>query len=89
MEIALELYTRYHERQKEEDSHQEKNPPVTGSNYFRPHQDSSFKNPHHKKSKKGKNLQASKDKPHASLLNEDNKSIGSQKGRRIQKGLCA
>ncbi|MBW0560480.1 hypothetical protein O181_100195 [Austropuccinia psidii MF-1] len=32
MEITLELDTRYHERQKEKGSHQEKKPPVTGSN---------------------------------------------------------
>ncbi|MBW0527562.1 hypothetical protein O181_067277 [Austropuccinia psidii MF-1] len=32
MDITLELDTRYHERQKEKGSHQEKKPPVTGSN---------------------------------------------------------
>ncbi|MBW0569739.1 hypothetical protein O181_109454 [Austropuccinia psidii MF-1] len=31
MDITLELDTRYHERQKEKGSHQEKKPPVTGS----------------------------------------------------------
>ncbi|MBW0478510.1 hypothetical protein O181_018225 [Austropuccinia psidii MF-1] len=39
MNITLELNTRYHERQKEKDSHQEKNPPVTGSNSSRVPQD--------------------------------------------------
>ncbi|MBW0550825.1 hypothetical protein O181_090540 [Austropuccinia psidii MF-1] len=54
MDITLELYTRYHERQKEKGSHQAKKPPVTGSNSSRPPQDSSSKRPHHKKNKKGK-----------------------------------
>ncbi|MBW0481789.1 hypothetical protein O181_021504 [Austropuccinia psidii MF-1] len=40
MDITLELDTRYHERQKEKGSHQEKKPPVTGSNPSRPPQDS-------------------------------------------------
>ncbi|MBW0567624.1 hypothetical protein O181_107339 [Austropuccinia psidii MF-1] len=31
MDITLELDTRYHERQKEKGSYQEKKPPVTGS----------------------------------------------------------
>ncbi|MBW0578757.1 hypothetical protein O181_118472 [Austropuccinia psidii MF-1] len=35
MDITLELDTRYHERQKEKGSHQEKKPPVTGSNSSR------------------------------------------------------
>ncbi|MBW0568693.1 hypothetical protein O181_108408 [Austropuccinia psidii MF-1] len=39
MGITLELDTRYHERQKEKGSHQEKNPPVTGSNSSRPPED--------------------------------------------------
>ncbi|MBW0567371.1 hypothetical protein O181_107086 [Austropuccinia psidii MF-1] len=38
MDITLELDTRYHERQKEKGSHQEKKPPVTGSNSSRPSQ---------------------------------------------------
>ncbi|MBW0491290.1 hypothetical protein O181_031005 [Austropuccinia psidii MF-1] len=86
MNITLELDTRYIDRQKEKGSHQEKKPPVTGSNSSRPPQDSSSKRPHHKH-KKGKQFQASKDKPHSSLLNKDNKSISSEKERRI-KGLC-
>ncbi|MBW0468970.1 hypothetical protein O181_008685 [Austropuccinia psidii MF-1] len=88
MDHTLELYTRYHDRQKEKDIHQEKKPPVTRSNSFRPPQDLSSKKPHHRKSKKGNNIQASKDMPHAALLNEDNKLIGSEKDRRIKKGLC-
>ncbi|MBW0486727.1 hypothetical protein O181_026442 [Austropuccinia psidii MF-1] len=87
MEITLELDTRYHERQKEKFSHQENNPPVTGSNTSRPPQDSSSKRPHHKKNKKGKQFQASKDKPHSALFNKDNKFIGSEKDRRIKEGL--
>ncbi|MBW0472417.1 hypothetical protein O181_012132 [Austropuccinia psidii MF-1] len=32
MDITLELNTRYHETQKEEGSHQEKRPPISGFN---------------------------------------------------------
>ncbi|MBW0500629.1 hypothetical protein O181_040344 [Austropuccinia psidii MF-1] len=88
MDITLELDPRYHERQKEEGSNQEKKPPVSGYNSSRPPQDSSLKKPNHKKSKKGKNFQVSKDKIHASLLNKDKKSIFSEKERRIKEGLC-
>ncbi|MBW0564323.1 hypothetical protein O181_104038 [Austropuccinia psidii MF-1] len=66
MEITLELDTRYHERQKEKGSHQEKKPPITGSNFTRPPQDSSSKKPHHKKNKKGKKFKVSKDNPFCS-----------------------
>ncbi|MBW0568343.1 hypothetical protein O181_108058 [Austropuccinia psidii MF-1] len=76
MGITLELDTRYHERQKEKGSHQEKKPPVTGSNPSKPPQDSSSKR-HHHKNKKGKQFQASKDKPHSALLNKDKKLISS------------
>ncbi|MBW0510556.1 hypothetical protein O181_050271 [Austropuccinia psidii MF-1] len=76
--VTLELDTRYHERQKERGGHQEKNPPVPGSNPSRPPQGSSSKRPNHKKNKKGKKFQASKDKPHAALLNKANKLIGSE-----------
>ncbi|MBW0517571.1 hypothetical protein O181_057286 [Austropuccinia psidii MF-1] len=72
MGITLELDTRYHQIQKEQDIHQEKKPPVTGSDLSRPPQDSSSKRAHHKKNKKGKQFQVSKDKPHSSLLNKDN-----------------
>ncbi|MBW0462249.1 hypothetical protein O181_001964 [Austropuccinia psidii MF-1] len=87
MDITLELDTRYNERQKEKGSNQEKKPPVTGSNFFRPPQDSSSKKPHYKKRKKGKNFQVLKDKPHAALLNKENKLIHSEKQRRIKEGL--
>ncbi|MBW0526867.1 hypothetical protein O181_066582 [Austropuccinia psidii MF-1] len=87
MDIALELDTRYQERQKEKSSHQEKKPPVTGSNSFRNPQNSSSKKPHHQKSKKGKNHQVSKDKPHSALLNEDTKLMSSEKERRIKEIL--
>ncbi|MBW0481265.1 hypothetical protein O181_020980 [Austropuccinia psidii MF-1] len=80
--------TRYHERQKEKGSHQEKKPPATGSNSSRPPQDSSTRRPHHKKNQKGKQFKASKDKPHSSLLNKDNKLIGSENERRIKEGFC-
>ncbi|MBW0565705.1 hypothetical protein O181_105420 [Austropuccinia psidii MF-1] len=86
MDITLELDTRYHERQKENGSHQEKNPPVSGSNPSRPPQDSSSKRPHHKKNKKGKQFQASKDKPYSALLNKYNKLIGSERRGGSKKG---
>ncbi|MBW0467015.1 hypothetical protein O181_006730 [Austropuccinia psidii MF-1] len=79
MEITLEFNTRYHERQKEKSSHQEKTPPVTGANSSRPPQDSYSKRPHLKNNQKDTQFQASKDKPHPSLLNKDNKLIGSEK----------
>ncbi|MBW0516462.1 hypothetical protein O181_056177 [Austropuccinia psidii MF-1] len=87
MDITLELDTRYHERQKEKGSCQEKKPPVTGSNSSRTPQDSFTKGLHHKKNKKGKQFTASKDKPHSALLNKDNKLIGSEKERRMKDGL--
>ncbi|MBW0511506.1 hypothetical protein O181_051221 [Austropuccinia psidii MF-1] len=82
MDVTLELDTRYHERKKE------KKPPVIGPNPSRPPQGSSSKRPHHKKNKKGKQFQSLKDKPHAALLNNNNKLIGSEKERRIEEGLC-
>ncbi|MBW0465020.1 hypothetical protein O181_004735 [Austropuccinia psidii MF-1] len=88
MDITLELDTRYHERQKERGSHQEKKPPISGSNSSKPPQSSSSKKPYHRKNKKGKNFQVSKDKPHADLLTKDNKLIGSKKERRVKEGLC-
>ncbi|MBW0522812.1 hypothetical protein O181_062527 [Austropuccinia psidii MF-1] len=86
--ITLELDTRYQERQEEMSSHQEKKPPVTGSNSFRPSQDSSSKKPHHKQSKKGNNFQFSKDKPHSAFLNLYNRIISSKKERRNKEDLC-
>ncbi|MBW0510257.1 hypothetical protein O181_049972 [Austropuccinia psidii MF-1] len=88
MDITLELDTRYHERQKEKGIHQEKKPPITGSNSSRPPQWSSPKWPHHTKNKNGKKFQVSKDKPHYALINKDNKFIGSEKEGRIKEGLC-
>ncbi|MBW0505373.1 hypothetical protein O181_045088 [Austropuccinia psidii MF-1] len=88
MEINVELDTSYHERHKETGSNQDKKRLVTGFNPSRPPQDSCFKRLHLKNSKKGQNIQASKDTPHASLLNKDNKLIGSEKERRIEEGLC-
>ncbi|MBW0502009.1 hypothetical protein O181_041724 [Austropuccinia psidii MF-1] len=67
------INTRYHERQKENGGNQEKKPPVIRSNTSRPPQGSSSKRPHHKKNKKGKQSQASKDKPHGALLNKEKK----------------
>ncbi|MBW0570725.1 hypothetical protein O181_110440 [Austropuccinia psidii MF-1] len=82
MDVSLELDTRYYERKKENKC------PVIGPNPSRPPQGSSSKMPHHKKNKKGKQFQSSKDKPHAALLNKDKKIIGSEKERRIKEGLC-
>ncbi|MBW0543969.1 hypothetical protein O181_083684 [Austropuccinia psidii MF-1] len=73
--------------QKEKGGNQEKKPPATGSNQSRPPQNSSSKRPHQKKNKNSKQFQSSRDKPHAALLNKDNKLIGSEKERRIKKGL--
>ncbi|MBW0526280.1 hypothetical protein O181_065995 [Austropuccinia psidii MF-1] len=73
MDITLELDTRYHERQKEKGGIQEKKPPVTRSNALSPHQDPYSKKPHHRKSKKGKNYQCFKHKPHVALLKKKNK----------------
>ncbi|MBW0569387.1 hypothetical protein O181_109102 [Austropuccinia psidii MF-1] len=87
MDIALELDTRYHERQKEKGSYQEKKPPISGSNSSKPPQSSSSKKPYHRKNKKGKNFQVSKDKPHAAFLTKDNQYIGSEKERRIKEGF--
>ncbi|MBW0534002.1 hypothetical protein O181_073717 [Austropuccinia psidii MF-1] len=88
MDISLELNTTYHEGQKEGGSHQEKKPPINGSKSSKPSQNSSSKRPYHRKNKEGKNSQVSKDKPHASLLTNYNKFIGSGKERRIKEGLC-
>ncbi|MBW0568097.1 hypothetical protein O181_107812 [Austropuccinia psidii MF-1] len=88
MDITLELDTRYHERQKEKGSHQEKKPPISGANSSKPPQSSSSKKPYHRNNKKGKNFQVSKDKPHAALPTKDNKSIGSEKDRRSKEVLC-
>ncbi|MBW0494997.1 hypothetical protein O181_034712 [Austropuccinia psidii MF-1] len=88
MDITLELDTRLHDIQKEKGSHQDKKPPVTGSNSLGPPQDSSSKKPHHKKSNKGKNFQVSKDRTHVTLLNKDNELVGSEKGMRIREALC-
>ncbi|MBW0519142.1 hypothetical protein O181_058857 [Austropuccinia psidii MF-1] len=86
--FTLELDTRYHERQKEKCGNQGKKPPATGFNQSRPPQNSSSKRPHQKKNKKGKQFHSSKDKPHAALLNKDNRLIGSEKERKIKEGLC-
>ncbi|MBW0463516.1 hypothetical protein O181_003231 [Austropuccinia psidii MF-1] len=88
MDITLDLDTRYHERQKEKGGNQEENSPINVFNFSRPPQHSSLKMPHHKKNKKGKQFQVSKDNLHLALLNKDNKLIGSEKERRIQEGLC-
>ncbi|MBW0467348.1 hypothetical protein O181_007063 [Austropuccinia psidii MF-1] len=87
MESTLKLDTRYHERQKETFSHQEKKPEATGLNSSRPPQGSSSTKPHQKESKKGRNFQAPKDKPHAAILNNYNKLISSEKERIIEEGL--
>ncbi|MBW0532303.1 hypothetical protein O181_072018 [Austropuccinia psidii MF-1] len=88
MDITLGLDTRYHERQKEKGINQERKPPISGYNPSKPPQGSSSKKPYHRKNKKGRNFQVSKDKPNASLLTKENKLIGSEKDRRIKRGLC-
>ncbi|MBW0469968.1 hypothetical protein O181_009683 [Austropuccinia psidii MF-1] len=59
MDVALELYTRYHERQNEKSHHQEKKPKASKSSSSHPHSSSSSSK------KKKKNFQK-KDKPHFS-----------------------
>ncbi|MBW0492419.1 hypothetical protein O181_032134 [Austropuccinia psidii MF-1] len=88
MDITLELDTRYHEWKKEKGIHQKKNPSISGPNSSKPPQNSSSKRTYHRKHKKGKNFQVSKDKPHPSLLTKENKLIGSEKERRIKEGSC-
>ncbi|MBW0555264.1 hypothetical protein O181_094979 [Austropuccinia psidii MF-1] len=88
MEITLELDTRYHERQKEKGSYQEEKPSISGSNSSKPPKTSSSKKPYHRKNKKGKNFQVSKDKHHSALLTKENKLGGSEKERRIKESLC-
>ncbi|MBW0542648.1 hypothetical protein O181_082363 [Austropuccinia psidii MF-1] len=88
MDITLALVTRYNERPKGKGGNKEKNPHVTGSRFSSPPQDSSSKRPHNKMRKKGNSFQVSKDKPHYSLLNKDNKLISSENERRIKEGLC-
>ncbi|MBW0475346.1 hypothetical protein O181_015061 [Austropuccinia psidii MF-1] len=46
------------------------------------------KRPHHKKNRKGKEFQSSKNKPQAALLNKENKLISSENMRRRKEGLC-
>ncbi|MBW0506214.1 hypothetical protein O181_045929 [Austropuccinia psidii MF-1] len=82
MDVSLELDTRYHERQKEKNNHQETKPEASKSNSSH-HQNSSSSS--HKK----KNFHSQKrDKPHSSLLNKGFKLKGSEKERRIKEGLC-
>ncbi|MBW0473286.1 hypothetical protein O181_013001 [Austropuccinia psidii MF-1] len=88
MDITLELDTIYHERPKEKGGNQEKKPPVTGSNLSKPPQGSYSKRSHHMNNKKSNQSQVSKYKPHAALLNKDNKLIGYEKEMRIKSDLC-
>ncbi|MBW0469596.1 hypothetical protein O181_009311 [Austropuccinia psidii MF-1] len=88
MEITLELDDRYLEGQKEKGIHQDKKPPISGSNSSKPSQSASSKKPYPRENKKGKNFQVSKDQPHVALLTKENKLIGSEKERRIKEGLC-
>ncbi|MBW0465446.1 hypothetical protein O181_005161 [Austropuccinia psidii MF-1] len=82
MDATLELVTKYHERQKEKNHHQEQKTEASKSSYYH-HQNSASSS--HKKN----NFQVQKrDKPHSSLLNRNNKLMGSEKERRIKEGLC-
>ncbi|MBW0569908.1 hypothetical protein O181_109623 [Austropuccinia psidii MF-1] len=81
MDIALELDTRYHERQKEKNHCQEKKPEASKSN------SSHAQNSSSSSLKKKKNFQK-RDKPHSSLLNKDLKLMNSEKERRIKEGSC-
>ncbi|MBW0488305.1 hypothetical protein O181_028020 [Austropuccinia psidii MF-1] len=81
MDITLELDTRYHERQKGKNHHQEKKPEASKS--ISSHLQNSSRSSHKKK----KNFQK-RDKPNSSLLNKDFKLMNSEKERRIKEGLC-
>ncbi|MBW0586317.1 hypothetical protein O181_126032 [Austropuccinia psidii MF-1] len=81
MDITLELDTRYHARQTENNHYQEKKPEAPKSST--PHPQNSSSSSHKKK----KNFQA-RDKPHSSLLNKDFKLMNSEKERRIKESLC-
>ncbi|MBW0557483.1 hypothetical protein O181_097198 [Austropuccinia psidii MF-1] len=81
MDITLELDTRYNERQKEKNHHQEKKPETLKS--YSSHPQNSSSSSHRKK----KNFQK-RDKPHSSLLNKDFKLINPEKERRTKGGLC-
>ncbi|MBW0527306.1 hypothetical protein O181_067021 [Austropuccinia psidii MF-1] len=74
--------TRYNERQKERGIHQEKKPPISGSNF------PSLLKVHHQKGLiTGRRV--SQDMPHPALLTKDNKLIYSKKESMIKEGLCA
>ncbi|MBW0482633.1 hypothetical protein O181_022348 [Austropuccinia psidii MF-1] len=81
MDITLELDTRYHERQREKNNHQEKKPEASKSNFSHPQNSSSSS---HKKKKKFQK----RDKPHSPLLNKDFKLMNSENERTIKEGLC-
>ncbi|MBW0581997.1 hypothetical protein O181_121712 [Austropuccinia psidii MF-1] len=73
MDISLERDTRYHEREKEKNRHQEKKPEASKSNSS--HHQNSLSSSH-----KRKNFHSQKrDKPHSSLLNKDFKLKVSEK----------
>ncbi|MBW0494908.1 hypothetical protein O181_034623 [Austropuccinia psidii MF-1] len=72
MDITLELYTRYHDGQKEKSHHQEKNPEASKSNSSHP-QSSSSSN------------QKKRDKTHSSLLKKDFKLMNSEKKEESRK----
>ncbi|MBW0528038.1 hypothetical protein O181_067753 [Austropuccinia psidii MF-1] len=80
MDITLELDTRYHERQKENNHYQEKKPESPRSSTSHPQNSTSSSH------KKKKNFQK-RDKPHSSSLNKDFKLMNSEKERRIPEGL--
>ncbi|MBW0535508.1 hypothetical protein O181_075223, partial [Austropuccinia psidii MF-1] len=80
MDINLELDTRYHEKQKEKNHHQEKKFEASKLIYSHPQNSSSSSH------KKKKNFQK-RDKPHSSLLNKDFKLMNSEKERRIKEGI--
>ncbi|MBW0510513.1 hypothetical protein O181_050228 [Austropuccinia psidii MF-1] len=80
MEVTLELYTRYHERNKEKSHHQGKKLEASKSSSSHPQSSSSS-------SQKKKNFQR-RDKPHSYLLNKDLQLMDSEKEGRINEGLC-
>ncbi|MBW0465574.1 hypothetical protein O181_005289 [Austropuccinia psidii MF-1] len=80
MEITLELDTRYHERQKENNNFKEKKPETSKSVSSHPQNSSS--------SNQKKNFHFQKmEKLHSSFLNGEFKLMGSEKERRFKEGF--
>ncbi|MBW0481964.1 hypothetical protein O181_021679 [Austropuccinia psidii MF-1] len=81
MDVTLEPDTRYQERKKEKNHHEEKNTEASNSSFS--HNQNSWNSSH----KKENFIVQKRDKPHYSILDQDHKMMGSEKERRIKEGL--